>query len=94
MRCELETKMSAIGRELRRLIKSHKEDTGRSYRHLSAAIRREPNYIASYLSKPASQWAIPKHPTFGLLLKELGVTEEVLNEAAYEKSAKAQGHAG
>lgn len=73
--------VAVIGNALRKKIREHKEETGRSYRHLSEAIGRDPNYVASYLSKESDVWAIPKHPTYQKLLKELNVTELELTQA-------------
>ena len=80
------TMMTGVGKELRLRIKEHKQRSGRSYQHLSSAIKKEPNYIASYLCQSAEKWAIPKHPSYGLLLRELGVTEDELAIAAKAKA--------
>lgn len=73
--------VARIGEALRQKIRDHKGQTGRSYRHLSEAIGRDANYVASYLSKDPKDWAIPKHPTYQKLLSELGVTEDDLSGA-------------
>lgn len=73
MQCNIDYETEAIGSKLRNLIKQNKENTGRTYRHLSNAIGMDDNYVASYLSAPVNKWTIPKHPTLERLLLELGV---------------------
>ncbi|MEM7751765.1 MAG: hypothetical protein AAF230_00030 [Pseudomonadota bacterium] len=64
-----------LGRALRGLIRANAQNTGRTHRHLSRSIGKDPNYITSYLSKDPDVWTIPKHPTYAVLLVELGVTK-------------------
>jgi len=72
-----------LGITLRALIAKHVRVSGRSYRHLARAVEMEPNYISSYLSVDAEKWALPKPPTFDLILSEIGINEEGLElEAA------------
>lgn len=78
MQSEKIDEVERIGEALRLAIKEHKVATGCTYRHLSRTILRDDNYIASYLSQPAVKWAIPKHPTYGLLLAALQTSESIL----------------
>lgn len=67
-----------LGRVLRPLIRSHSERVGRSLRQLSKAIGKHENYLTCYLNASPEGWALPKPPAFGLLLNELGLTQEYL----------------
>jgi hypothetical protein len=62
-----------------------------SNRELSRRLQCEPNYITSYLGRPAGSWAIPKHPTLSRLLLTIGLTHEGLDALAVSELAAQRG---
>ena len=89
MQAQKKDHLTRLGTTLRQLILANAKESGRTYRHLSKSIGMEANYIASYLSVPVEKWAVPKPPTFGALLREIGITEDDLQDAAYAPSVNA-----
>lgn len=82
-----------LGVIIRRRIRETKVRTGRSLRHMSLAVGQDGNYLSSYLRVPVKKWSIPKHPTYGKLLSELGITEkQVLADARAARLARDEAH--
>jgi len=75
-----------FGRALRDLIRAHCKRNGRSYAHLSRQIEMDDNYVSAYLNGSPRSWGIPKHPTFGLLLKEIDSSEEALADLVSQQT--------
>lgn len=70
----------ASGETLRSQILKWLDANKTSRRELSRRAGCEPNFITSYLGRPPAKWSIPKHPTFGKLLVEIGVSQERFDE--------------
>ncbi len=67
-----------IGEKLRAEIRKWLRNERVSARELSRRIGRDPNYVTSYLGRPADKWSVPKHPTLPNLLQAIGINEHDL----------------
>lgn len=65
-----------MGTVLRKLVREHTTQKNRSFRNLSLAVGMDQNFISGFLCADPKKWALPKHPTFGYLLTELGHSSE------------------
>lgn len=77
-RVEGKSRSEVTGIVLRDYVREWLDNTSKSSRTLSKDIGCEANYLTSWMGRSPRSWTVPKYPTMGLLLEQVGLTPEAL----------------